>query len=93
VRARKPEQQLLELFDRLDLARAARPFTRCLTCNGTLRAVERERVAALVPPAVAEWYPRFAVCDGCARVFWEGSHWRRMRDRVDALLAATNDTD
>jgi len=29
------------------------------------------------------------VCDGCARVFWEGSHWRRMRERVDALLAAS----
>ena len=89
VRAQNPERQLRELFDRLDLARAARPFTRCLTCNGTLHAAQRERVAAAVPPAVAERYPRFAVCDGCARVFWEGSHWRRMRDRVDALLAAS----
>ena len=89
VRALHPEQQLRELFDRLDLARAARPFTRCLRCNGTLREVDRERVAAAVPPSVAERYPRFAVCDGCARVFWEGSHWRRMRERVDALLAAS----
>ena len=89
VRAQNPERQLHELFERLDLARAAHPFTRCLRCNGTLRAVERERVAAAVPPDVAERYPRFAECDGCARVFWEGSHWRRMRDRVDALLAAT----
>jgi len=89
MRAQDPEQQLRELFDRLDLARAARPFTRCLMCNGTLRAAQRDRVAAAVPRAVAERYPRFAVCDGCARVFWEGSHWRRMRDRVDALLAAS----
>jgi uncharacterized protein len=89
VRAQHPEQQLREVFDRLDLARAARPFTRCLRCNGTLRAVERERVRAVVPPAVADRYARFAVCEGCARVFWEGSHWRRMRDRVDALLTAS----
>ena len=89
VRAQNPERQLQELFDRLDLARAARPFTRCLTCNGTLHAVQRERVADAVPPSVAERYPRFAVCDGCARVFWEGSHWRRMRDQVDALLAVS----
>jgi uncharacterized protein with PIN domain len=89
VRAQNPERQLHELFDRLDLARAARPFTRCLMCNGTLRAVERERVATAVPPDVAVRYPRFAVCDGCARVFWEGSHWRRMRHQVDALLAAS----
>ena len=89
VRALRPEEQLREVFDRLDLARAARPFTRCLRCNGMLRAVDRERVAAALPPTVAERYPRFAVCDGCARVFWEGSHWRRMRDRVDALLDAS----
>lgn len=89
VRAQHPEQQLREVFERLDLARATRPFTRCLRCNGTLHAVERERVRAVVPPAVAERYPRFAMCDGCARVFWEGSHWRRMRDRVDALLSAS----
>ncbi len=89
VRAQDPEQQLRELFDRLDLARASRPFTRCLRCNGTLRPVDKEHVAAAVPPTVAERYRRFAACDGCSRVFWEGSHWRRMRDRVDALLAAS----
>jgi uncharacterized protein len=88
VRAQRPEEQLRELFDRLDLARSVRPFTRCLRCNGTLRAVDRERVASALSPAVAERYPRFALCDGCGRVFWEGSHWRRMRDRVDALLDA-----
>ena len=87
VRALHSEQQLREVVDRLDLARAARPFTRCLSCNGALRPLDKERAAATVPAGVLDRYPRFSICDGCARVFWEGSHWRRMRDRVDALLA------
>jgi uncharacterized protein len=88
VRALQPRRQLREVFDRLDLARAARPFTRCLSCNGMLRPVEPQRVDALVPAGVRQRYRRFRLCDGCARVFWEGTHWRRMRDLVDALTAA-----
>src|SRR5574340_12907 len=37
VRALRGQAQLREVFDRLDLARAARPFTRCLKCNAPLR--------------------------------------------------------
>jgi uncharacterized protein len=85
VHALHHEQQLREVFDRLDLARAARPFTRCLSCNARLHAVEKTRIAGLLPPG--ERYQRFSTCEGCGRVFWEGSHWRRMRDLVDGLLA------
>ena len=88
MRALRNEQQLREVFDRLDLARSAQPFTRCLSCNTPLRAIDKMEVAPRLPPGVRERHQRFAVCDGCARVFWEGTHWRHMRERVDALLAA-----
>jgi uncharacterized protein with PIN domain len=88
VRALRSELQLREIFDRLDLAGSARPFTRCLSCNATLRPVDKADLAALLPPVVRERYQHFSVCDGCARVFWEGTHCRRMRELVDSLLAA-----
>ena len=87
VHALRPEQQLREIFDRLDLARSARPFTRCLSCNAALHRVDKEQIAALLPPGVRERYERFSACDGCGRVFWEGTHWRRMHDLVTTLLA------
>ena len=65
-----------------------RPKRRSLRCNTPLRAVDKAQVAARLPPGVCMRHERFAVCDGCARVFWEGSHWRRMHERVDALLVA-----
>jgi len=86
VRALRSELQLREVFDRLDLARSAQPFTRCLSCNTPLRAIDKAQVAARLPPGVRERYERFAVCDGCARVFWEGTHWQRMRRLVDSLV-------
>ena len=90
VRELRSDAQLREIFDRLDLFGSARPFTRCLSCNTPLHAIAKAQVAARLPPGVRERHERFAVCDGCARVFWEGSHWQRMRARVDALLAAAS---
>ena len=89
VHALPPAEQLRELFNRLDLAASARPFTLCLECNAPLHAVDKAQVAAALPPSVRDRHERFSRCDRCLRVFWEGSHWQRMRSMIDELLAAT----
>lgn len=86
VRAVHREAQCREVFARLDLAGAARPFTRCLVCNARLQAVPKAEVASRVPPGVLARHERFAACVGCRRVYWEGTHWRRMGTMVEALM-------
>lgn len=86
VHALKPAQQLREIFERLDLARSARPFTLCLHCNAPLRAIDKALVLERVPPGVHDRHQRFFTCDSCQRVFWEGSHWQCMREMVDELM-------
>jgi uncharacterized protein with PIN domain len=87
VRALRSQAQLREVFSRLDLARSARPFTRCLSCNTTLRPIARTDALPQLPPRVAARYEHFSTCPDCRRVFWEGSHWQRMHRLVDELLA------
>jgi len=87
VRALHTEAQFREVFERLDLARSARPFTHCLSCNGRLRPIAKADVEAGLPPRVRERYERFTTCDGCHRVFWEGTHWQRMRRVLDGVMA------
>ena len=82
-----PADQLREVFDRLDLAASARPFTPCLVCNAPLQAVDKALVAAALPPSVRDRHQRFSRCERCLRVFWEDSHWQRMRSMIDELLA------
>ena len=86
VHALRPAQQFGEIVARLDLARAVRPFTRCLECNGPLRDVAKAEVLERLPPAVRASHERFTTCDLCGRVYWEGSHWQRMRQVVDAAI-------
>jgi len=87
VRALRPPEQLREVFLRLDLARSARPFTLCLSCNAPLHPIAKSEVEARLPASVRTYHERFSTCDVCGRVFWEGSHWQRMRALVDELTA------
>lgn len=93
VRALKPHAQLHEIFERLDLAASARPFRLCLSCNAPLRPIERGEVRSRVPEGVFERQARFVTCDVCRRVFWEGSHWQRMRAVMDSVTRAAPATE
>ena len=57
------------------------PFTRCLVDNRRLAPLPPERIHALPEPARRLGGP-FTFCPGCRRVFWPGSHVRRMRARL-----------
>jgi uncharacterized protein len=85
VRALQPDEQFREVATRLDLASHVRAFRLCLMCNAPLRRARIDELDARVPDGVRERHTRFVTCDVCHRVFWEGSHWKRMRERIDSL--------
>ena len=87
VHARKPEAQLKEVVARYRLERRMRPFTLCLHCNLRLEAVERSIAKERVPERIALRYAEFMRCRGCERIYWQGSHWERMREMLGASLA------
>ncbi|HJV73913.1 MAG TPA: Mut7-C RNAse domain-containing protein, partial [Noviherbaspirillum sp.] len=80
------DAQLMEVVSRFKLARSACAFSRCLTCNGVLRMVEKSDIEHRVPHHSRNSYERFFECEGCAQVYWEGSHVARMRVRVAQML-------
>src|SRR5690606_23543825 len=90
VRARSTDEQLREIVAHFGLRERMRPFSRCLECNAPLRPARRAAVADPVAPRVAEEQPGFTPCTGCGRVYWPGSHWRRLRAVVDALADAAD---
>ncbi|AXK40403.1 Mut7-C RNAse domain-containing protein [Crenobacter cavernae] len=87
VHAQKPAEQLREIFTRLDLFASARPFSLCMACNAPLREIAKGDIETRVPSDVFAGHARFVTCDVCRRVYWEGSHWRRMRALLDELAS------
>ncbi len=88
VRTLQADDQFREVSERFDLAPHVRAFRLCLMCNAPLRPAAPGEIDGRVPEGVRERHARFVTCDVCHRVFWEGSHWRRMRARIDALAEA-----
>jgi uncharacterized protein with PIN domain len=88
VRAVASEEQLTEVLRALQLEGEVRPFVRCRECNTLLEELPAQALPASVPPRIRGLYDRFKRCPGCARIYWEGSHFERMKGVLARSLAA-----
>jgi uncharacterized protein with PIN domain len=65
----------------------AAPFSRCVVDNAPLRDAAPAEVARMPASARAGAGP-FRACPACGRLYWPGSHVRRMAQRLAAMAAA-----
>lgn len=77
------QRQIEEVVRALHLSGAIRPYTRCMECNGAIRGASPVDVSGDVPPRVLKQYREFSKCTDCGRVYWAGSHGRKL----DAIVA------
>ncbi|MBF6424854.1 Mut7-C ubiquitin/RNAse domain-containing protein [Nocardia cyriacigeorgica] len=87
VRADRPEDQIVEVITRLDLADRLAPLTRCVRCGGLLAEVDKSEVADRLQPLTLRYYDTFRQCRGCGRVYWAGTHQRRLDDLIARIRA------
>ena len=83
VRDTSPRGQTEEVLRRFDLAGGINAFSRCLECNGRIESVAKADVDALLPPRTRHDYQDFRRCEECGRVYWQGSHFDRLRTLVE----------
>lgn len=81
-----PLEQLREVAERFDLTVPGPLFSRCLECNEPLERAPAEAVERRVPERVRDRQREFRRCPACGRVYWEGSHTRRMRRALARAL-------
>jgi uncharacterized protein with PIN domain len=58
---------------------------RCMGCGGVLRPVAKREVRERIPPRTALWKDEYLLCTACGQLYWEGTHWDRIRARLQAL--------
>ncbi|MCX8162708.1 MAG: hypothetical protein N3E44_07000 [Candidatus Bathyarchaeota archaeon] len=52
----------------------------CPVCNSIIRRIDMDEARVRgVPEKVLGWSKDFWVCSGCGKVYWVGSHYRRMK--------------
>ena len=58
--------------------------SRCPKCNAVLEAVSKELVVGQIPEATSRYYSDFWRCPGCGKVYWQGAHWKRIEETLEA---------
>ena len=91
IRSDHISEQLLDMKDMLALHDSGRE-ERCVACNGNLNVVsDRGEVQDLVPDYVYHTFGSFMRCNGCGKVYWEGSHYKKIRERTSEILRKSNE--
>ncbi len=81
--------QLVQLVKLVGLELRDEPAkTICPSCNGPLVPVSRHDVRGLVPSTVLDTHTKFWMCQSCGQVFWEGSHWKQIKEIVAKVREA-----
>ncbi len=84
IRSDDLEVQIREVASALGL-RLVDPLSRCSLCNTVLAPVPLDAVKDIVPDGVRTRQRAFWQCTSCHRVYWQGSHWNMMVERLKRL--------
>lgn len=80
-----PKAQLRYVIEAMKLNRN-RQFSLCLECNEPLIPKNKEEVRDLVPHYVFQTQSQYFQCSACHRIYWQGTHWQRMKRELDMLM-------
>lgn len=83
--AQDEQARLRELTLRLDLDWCFAPFSRCKNCNTPLFAASEWEIQHFYPGVSALDAHKVWACATCRQLYWEGSHVRSMRRRLEAM--------
>lgn len=86
VRNTDPRLRLTEVIDRYTLDEFVIPFGRCMTCNGELHPVDKEKIRKHITDETYAAFDEFQQCDSCDKVFWKGSHYEKMQALIEEVL-------
>jgi uncharacterized protein with PIN domain len=60
-------------------------LSRCILCNFEVEEIKKETVKEKVPARVFENNEKFWFCKKCNKIYWKGSHYEKMIEKINAL--------
>ena len=72
LRAQNPFVQLTEVVQQFDLKSYAKPFSRCMECNGVLNGIAKQLALKHVDDDTALYFDEFFQCASCRKIYWKG---------------------
>lgn len=88
MESEEPEQQMQQLVSAIDIKSQSQPFTICLECNQPLVERSPSEVKDRVPPYVYKTQTQYMECPECRRIYWRGTHWKAMLNKLHRIVGA-----
>lgn len=82
----QPDAQAAQVVRVFGLADRIRLWGRCTRCNGEIRPVSKESVAARIPPKTARWLDEYHLCADCDQLYWQGTHTEALAARIAHIV-------
>ena len=60
-------------------------LSRCLLCNSSLQKIDKKEVKEEVPHRIFNSNDKFWFCNKCKKIYWKGSHYDKMIEKMDSL--------
>ena len=87
IEERKLEKQIEKVFEHFNLKiEVDKILSRCTICNVIVIPIKKEEIREKVPEHVWLNHEKFWICPKCKRVYWVGSHWNNMEDKIKNIL-------
>jgi uncharacterized protein len=86
-RSQNADEQTIEVVRRFDLSKLVAPFTRCLRCNALLEEATKAEVVDKLEPLTKIYYDQFRRCPDCKQIYWSGSHFAKLQERIEEIRA------
>jgi uncharacterized protein with PIN domain len=66
--------------------------SRCPKCNTPIHEVPKEKIAGKVEENTFAHYDEFWECPKCGKVYWQGSHWPKIRETLEEAKRRVNES-
>ncbi len=82
---------MAEIIRRFELQSQIKPFHRCMSCNGLIKKVEKEEIEERLEPKTRKFFTEFFICSDCQKIYWRGSHFINMEQKIELWIQAAAD--
>ena len=86
INERSLDEQIKKVLNELKInVDEEKILTRCILCNVKVEKIEKEKVKGKVPSHVFENHDEFWICPNCQRIYWAGTHWQNMEEKIKEI--------
>ena len=78
------DEQIKKVLEKVNFSES-KVLSRCILCNSELVDIDKKDVSGKVPDRVFESNEKFFFCKTCIKIYWKGTHYENMFEKVKSL--------